>query len=513
VFEPVSLGAPATVSQSPLWSLLEGWFQSEGVAAWDEQVPYFITNSAAAAQIYAELILAFVRDLGPDPEGRPLTILELGTGLGRLGFLLCRELERQRPFFAATRAQPIRLILSDIAKDNLRFWESHPALAPYRAAGSLDFACYNPLRDDVIRLEGSGEVLGPGSLDGPLVVIANYVLCNLPHDEFLIRDHKLQECRIELFQLEPKFSTADRVDIRDVTGRRTYHDPTPYANAAWNGWLDDYGRELAEGAVTLPVGGLTCLERLRGFSRRGLMLLASDRGYTSPQSMAARERHDPDLHQGGFSFMVNLHALGRHFEHGLYLCTTHASSEGVHTLVGAALADKPPLENLQFTFREHLDRVNRINASSLALPLVREGTSPLERARALVAFLQLNLGDPFAVTVCMRSLSEFASNLRGADRRDLLELLADSEEKFYAFPGACKLPHALAHLYFRMGCHEQALPCYDRALAASGHEASLHLFRAVCLQRLGRREEARLGKARAVELDPSLADMDLDFAV
>ena len=509
-----SLGPPAPVSRSPLWELLESFFRTQGVAAWDEAVPYFITNSAAAAQVYAELILAFVRDLGPDPEGRPLTILELGTGLGRLGFLLCRELERQREFFASTRAQPIRLVLSDIAEENVLFWESHPSLAPYAESGMLDFACYNPLRDDAVRLRRSGEILTAGSLDLPLVVLANYVFCSLPHDEFRLENHELQECRVELLRAdEPRFPHPD---IRDVTCQRIYEEVRfpYYSRESWDRLLEGYRQQFSSGAVTVPVGALTALERLQSLSTGGLLLLASDRGYTSAGAMAARPQHDPDVHQGGFSFLVNFNGLGSHFEDGLFLSTSHDSSEGVHTAVGAALpAGTAHLECLRFCFREHLDRVNRINAASLSLSLVREGKSSLQEARALLAFLQLNLGDPYAVTACVRRLIACGTSLRGADRRDLLTLLDGAADSFYAFQGAVKLPHALAHLYRTLGLYERAVESYDRALAEAGNDASLHLFRAVSLQRLGRLDEALVARGRAVELDPTFADLELDYAV
>jgi len=503
-----SLGEPARVSECPLWKIQADYYTHQGVQAWNHAVPYYTTNSVVAARAYAELILAFIRDIGPDPQGQPLTILEIGSGLGRLGFLLCRELERQREFFAATREQPLRLVLSDVVESNVQFWESHPSLT---RCEWLDFACYDPVHDTTLRLRRSGAVIEPGGLSLPLVVLANYVFDTLPHDEFQIRFRRLLECKLQLFRAaEPIFSTEERTDIRDVHWNRTYKtvDTDYYANPEWNALLKQYLKRVTLGAVTIPVGGLACLENFRALSPAGLMLVASDKGYTTTESMAALQHHEYHVHAGCFAHMVNFDALGRGFDR--YLHTTHTTPDGVQTMVGVTLADgQRRFENLEYSFREHLDRESRLNATSKTMSLVCDDQSDMQTARALVAFLRQNLCDANMLAACGKRMLESVRILPPDERGDLEALLEECWEAFYPFPGAVQLPFWIAHLYNALDRPERALEYFDRALEVSGEQGYLHRFRAETLEVLGRAEEAQAAHRRALALDPSLADLQL----
>ena len=504
-----SLGEPAPVSQCPLWKIQEDYYRNQGPEAWNQQIPYYTTNSVVAAQAYAELILAFVRDLGPDPEGRPLTILEIGSGLGRLGFLLCRELERQRRCFAATRKQPIRVILTDITDNNVQFWEGHASMAPYVEQGLLDFAVYHPGRDASLRLRRSGETIEPGSLALPLVAIANYVFDSLPQDEFQVRFRRLLECKLQLFRAaEPIFSDADRTDIRDVFWHRTYKTVQTdyYPNPSWNALLEHYLKKVTLGGITIPVGALSCIDKLRTFSSAGMMLIASDKGYTSLASMASFQHHEYHVHSGCFAHMVNFHALGQTFDN--YLHTSHTTPDGVQTMVGISLpGGRQEFENVEYSFREHLDRESRLNATSKTLPLVCDDQPDMKTARGLVAFLRQNLCDPNILAAAGKRLLETIRILPPEERGDLMSLLEESWETFFPFPGAVQLPFWVAHIYGALERPDKALEYFDRALAITGEQGYLHRFRAETLEVLGRPEEAAVAHRRALELDPSLADL------
>lgn len=442
-----SLGAPARVSRSPLWALLDDFYRSRGVDAWTD-TPYYVTNSAVTAKVYAELILALVRDLG-----RPVTILEIGAGLGRLGHFLSRELERQRGYFGIP---PLRLILSDSAEDNVRFGESH----------RVEFVRYDPLRDDAL----------PFELDTPLVVLANYVFDSLPHDEFQIRFKRLLECQIELFASSPQ-----------PLVHRTYRTVSPdyYPDPAWNALLAGYLKSVMLGAVTIPVGALTVLRKLEALSPEGYALLASDRAYPTIAALAARDRHDFDAHGGGFSYFVNFDALARQFR--IALCTTHTSPKGVHTLAGLNLPGSFP--QFTYAFREHLDREGRINASSDLMALAFEERSQAEEARGLVAFLRENLADPNCVAACARRLLATVRALSTPEQDDLETLLREADASHFAFPGAVDLDYLLARIYAEMSRHDRALIYLERCLARKPRDYQLLCFHARTREWLGYREE------------------------
>ncbi|MEW6284227.1 MAG: hypothetical protein AB1758_36775, partial [Candidatus Eremiobacterota bacterium] len=253
---------PDSISKSGLWKMQEDYYRTMGVRAWDDRTPFYVTNSLVIAEAYAHLILSFLLDFPVDPE-EPLYLLELGTGTGRFGYHLTRELKRKLACFPQTRDVRFTLVMTDVVKDNLRFWEAHERLAPL--GEHLDFALFRPEHENTLKLRKSGKTLE--RVKNPLIVLANYFFDSIRHDEFHCDQGRVEECLIDIVR-KPKLmhSTRHRLDIRDVEVQRTYRpvDPeTRYDNPEWNRILCGYRDTVQAGAVTLPVGGLRSLANLR----------------------------------------------------------------------------------------------------------------------------------------------------------------------------------------------------------------------------------------------------------
>jgi len=136
----------------------------------------------------------------PGSDGsEPLHIVEVGSGHGRLAFLIARELLASRehwPDIELTRSgrAPFKVVLTDFTDSNADFWQHHECLAPLFAAGVAEWGVFNAEVDKAITLQPSGRVISADTpLANPLVGVANYIFDTLRQDAFRVVEGQLQE--------------------------------------------------------------------------------------------------------------------------------------------------------------------------------------------------------------------------------------------------------------------------------------------------------------------------------
>ncbi|HMA37215.1 MAG TPA: SAM-dependent methyltransferase, partial [Chloroflexia bacterium] len=206
---PSILESDQRLSRSRLWQWQRDFFTEQGIAAWRQGiVPHYITSNPFIAQAYARVVLGFLRDSLADTRRpldlrRPVYVIELGGGSGRFAY---HFLQKFLPLWQQSRlhAIPITYVLTDFAARTVAYWQAHPALQPFVAAGVLDFACYDLERDQHLTLLHSGVVLAPGTVANPLVVLANYFFDSLPQDAFCVGDGRLCESLVTLTSPTPE---------------------------------------------------------------------------------------------------------------------------------------------------------------------------------------------------------------------------------------------------------------------------------------------------------------------
>lgn len=212
---------PATpLRSSALWDLQSAFYRGVGVSCWrDNQLPFFVTSNAFVASAYARVVMGYLRDwlaacplppAGPVPPSSRLHVLELGAGHGRLSYLVLRELLE---LWALERGGsgaplPVRFVVTDVAPWGPAFWAQHESLAPFVAAGLLDFAMFDAEAGGPLTLTVSGEVLAASSLRAPVVALANYVFDTLRADNFRCVDGALQQAHAALFSLDAEDAPA-----------------------------------------------------------------------------------------------------------------------------------------------------------------------------------------------------------------------------------------------------------------------------------------------------------------
>src|SRR5262249_47705609 len=159
---------------------------------------------------------------------------------------------------------------------NLDYLHTHPALRPFFESGVLDVARFDVESDREVRLLHSGEVLAPGSVCGPLVVVANYVFDSVRQDAFRVSGGRLFE------SLLPAASAPAAPDTDDETllsQAELKYDEWPvddpyYDDPIWNRILEDYRDRLPDTCFLFPTAALRCIEALRVLSGGPMLLLS-----------------------------------------------------------------------------------------------------------------------------------------------------------------------------------------------------------------------------------------------
>lgn len=460
------LEAPTRLSRSLLWQMQRRYYEEHGPEAFSRLgVPHYITTNPTIAGHYAQVVLGFLRDLpgagsapGALDPGQPLYIVELGAGAGRFAYHFLR---RFGALHAASplRDQPVCYVLSDLSERNLAAWGAHPSLQPFLGATGrlrLDMARFDLERDGAFHLLRSGEVLRPGALRNPLVVLANYIFDSTRQDAFVVRDGRLFEVLVTLRSAAP--AAPDPEDPALLAGLEVGHEERPvqggyYGEAGWDAILEGY-LQLPQACLLFPVSAFACVERLAQLAAGRLLLLAGDKGFTKKESLIGLRPPGLSFH-GSFSFWVNFHALATMVQArgGVALCQEHTARS---LAVCAFLLGEHATgyAETRLAFAEVIGRNGPDDFFTLKKILDGGDGGGAPRGRAadmlapdqVLAVLRLFAFDPDLFTRLAPAL--LAAPPAPALRGDLLQALDRVAEAWYPIPGADAdaLPRLLAQV-------------------------------------------------------------------
>jgi len=505
--EAAFLVEPETrLSRSLLWEAQRRFFVRQGIDAWRHGiVPSYVTNNPALAQGYAAMVLGHLRDLRTTgvvwSAGAPVTILELGAGGGRFAFLFLRAFEA---LLAASplAGTPFRDVMTDFAEANIAFWRGHPALAPFVAAGRLDFARFDAESDGSATLLETGATLGPGNDAAPLIVIANYVFDGLSQDAFALRDGVLMQTLVRLTADAPEID----LDDPDLLGRLQWQftdrplDEEPYAEPSFNRVLDAYRIGFPDGSLLFPSAALRCIDRLAAIGGGRLLLLTGDRGEVHAAYLGGDPIPNLAMH-GSFSLPVNYHAIGVwvRAQGGVGLMTSYRHGS---LAVSAFLLGHDPagLTETRLAFDTAIEQGGPDDFF-----LVRQGLQPQYAAleiRHLLALLRLSGWDPKLVGDCAPALWDRLPGATDAHRAELVQALDKSWARYYDLGEAQDLAFDFGMLLYGLGAYESALARFADSRRLCGEDARTHWNEGMCHAAAGRAAEAGRSLAAAFALDP-----------
>jgi tetratricopeptide (TPR) repeat protein len=513
VFKPAKtiLGQQSRLSESLLWDMQEQFYREAGINAWKQNVPLFITNSAYIAESYAEMVLAFVEDYFEHLDlSEPLTIIELATGPGRFSHHMLKELESKLASFAKYQSVRIRYIMTDFTDSNPTFWEQHERLAPYVEKGMLDFAVFNPLVSDSVTLRVSGEVLAPGSLKNPVIAIANYFFDTIKQDVFRIESKVLKEGLVTLERNLEGVDPESPPQLSEITPVFQYKDLRSdqyYDNPRLNAILKHYRHTIRNGSILFPIGAFQVIQHLEALSNNRLMLISSDKAYTSVEEMTRYYLHDYARHEGAFSYMVNYDAIGQYFlnQSGQYFYT-EGDSLSLQTVCCLKL-DTPEqkFEHLNYLYQHKLNRANVINSVCGAMP-GRDDYGSVDHLQQMLSHIRLNLCDPRVFLTMGQQLVDALPQAVHSQIADLKQLMAQTWKNYYFYPGEVNIPFWFAQIYYGMGEYEKSNASLDDAIHYYGEHEALYFLKGQNYEQLQQWHKARTVYERALAMKPDFIE-------
>lgn len=497
------------LSESLIWDLQRRFYAREGLSAWKPKaVPFYITSNSFTARAYARTVTGFLRDLvaaGRIDRSAPVYLVELAAGSGQFACLFLRRLAELRAQVPALAGLDLRYVMTDFAESNIGAWEGHERLAPFRDQGRLDFAVFDLERDQELRLRRSGVTLAGGAVTNPMVVLANYAFDSTTQDAFQVKDGVLHE------RLARVLSTRQERDLDDpnlLQRIQIRYDLSPVAEGRYDdprlvALLERYRRDYKEASILLPIGAFRCVRAFEAMSGGRLLLLTGDKAVTRDDELA--HGRDPSfyVHAGGcFSFLVNLHALGRYFEEAGG-ASLQVDRRDQRLKVAALLSAFPGVawDETRLAFRQSQEDFGPADYHALVFGLREQNaTVPLQ---AILAQIRLGGWDYELVFSWREPIIKLAPQAPPWQQADLADALERVWEEYY--PIQRDLAFELARMFVVLKRPEQALRFCHESLRSHGPHYLTYLSIGYSCVLLGREAEAVDWIERSLALQPDNA--------
>ncbi|HEY3769605.1 MAG TPA: SAM-dependent methyltransferase [Candidatus Angelobacter sp.] len=506
---PHVLEAGVPLSQSVIWRLQEKFYAQRGLKAWTEDlVPSYITNNPLIAEMYAEIVAAYLEDClahtqkssPPISAENPLRILELGAGTGKFSCLFLRNISAllQEKKIAP---QVIRYCLADCSETLIAEWRANRDLAEFVDAGILEFK--------LVRAAASrtSEESQPQKAGAPLVVIANYVFDSLPQDAFIVAHGNISEALITTTSPANENSTvgAQSLSSLQLSFKNVPVAPDRYADKSWSAILEHYRKSLPAATILFPSAALSLLQELNKSCDGRMMVLAADKGFTREDELAfSQGTPSMEFHGGGhcFSQQVNFDAFARYFWSiggEALLPQKHFSALNI-----CAFLQHPPAHEFSATRKAYEHAVNGFGPDDL-FTLMSWMNAHLEETSVLQAMTVLRL-TRWDTTAFLRLFPIIARQLRTvtAERHDLRQAVLNTWANRYP------VTHSENVLAFNCGVVLLELRYFAEGLAMFktseqdfGRSATTSYNLGLCAQGLGHSAEALDYMIDACNLDPT----------
>ncbi|MFC4273225.1 hypothetical protein GQF03_08545 [Sneathiella chungangensis] len=492
------------LSRSPIWELQRSYYENLGIDAWQpNMVPNYVTTNPFIARAYGKVIEGFLEDFAAGARAKgsdePHYILELGAGSGRFAYSFLRH------FFSpeATelrRKRNIVYVMTDISRANIGFWERHPQLRPFVDAGVLDFAHLDVVKEHPIRLLISDRIITPGSLATPLSVIANYVIDSIPHDLYSVRDGVLMARKV-CHRIDTAGDNID--DIVRNTEFDYVEEPTGadiYENADWNRIVESYRQVKGGINFSLPVGGLTAIDRLSALTSGPMFWLAGDFG---AMDLSVLKEMGPRkvARNGTYSLHVNFHAMAAYVTHrkGRVFTPGHAKS----SLEMAGFLMNPGRKkvlHLAHRFKAHI----RDNGPDeyFMLKKIAEVNFSGHSLGHILALLRMGHGDIKMFRGCLDALTDALRGAGAFEKKSVAEELVKVDEAHFRCDRTTDPALVILPILMHLEAMKEAQLVLERNRATLEATPEGTTIMSEVLIKAGRRHEAAAILNRLIQREP-----------
>jgi len=494
-------------AQSLLWDIQQAYYADKGIQAWrEDELPHYVTSNPTVASSYAEIVLACWRDqqrlaAGSKTGDEPLYICELGSGSGRFAYHFLRRLTR---LCEQTGVSPTSFcyVLTDVVERTLAFWRRHPRFQAYFERGMLDLAFFDVNQSDRLQLQQSGRTIAAGSLERPLVAVANYLFDSIPQELFYFDDQRGYQCLVSLLTEEdPKTLPMDQL-VAHLQVKYDYQELTeaPYPEPYLQQLLETYRHELTDTHLLFPVAGLRCLENLKALSKKGLLLLSADKGSHRFSDLRGRKPPTVVSHDGCFSLSVNYHAFKACCEQsgGLALFPNHYHHLNVGYLL--LLDEAENYTETRGAYQRHVQEFGPDEFYSISKH-ARQNITEMS-TRDVLAYLRLSYYDAHLFTHYQPRLLALIPELGFRDREALIDAVDKVWDMYFPLGEKQDLACDIANLLCEMEQYARALIYFERSIQIYGEHTGALYSMAVCYRSLEQHQQAKTMLQNVVERDP-----------
>lgn len=429
----------SSLSKSIIWEKMQEYYEELGPNAWQENlVPYQITSNKLLAHLYVTLIKAHLYN---NPQEK-FYILELGAGHGKFSYYILKFLE----FFNINN---FLYIISDISQQNIDYWQQHPKLQQYILNKKIDFAKYDPSKDNNIYLINAKITIQQKFLNHSVFVIANYIFDTLKHDAFQIKDDQLFATNIiikhkNISKKSFKFNNLSYSYCHEKINTNYYEQQN------YNNILSIYKQQLHNGSFLLPIGALQAIDNIKKFSDNVIFLVA-DKGNTCLSEFTDIENPNIAEH-GSISLMVNFHAIQQFFNiiGGDSILMPNNNSD---LQIGCFSTNKVNTL-LKITANNILYDINPQNLISILY--IEDNITKWKNLDQILAVLAISKWDPDLFYDLSEQLSNFIDktinnkNFNVEQEKAILQGIALVWEYFFKLEKNQDLPFVLANIYYSL---------------------------------------------------------------
>lgn len=495
------------LSESIIWKMLENFYDTASISAWNK-IPFYPTSNPFIAEAYAEQIVAFLKDYRQHiVSDEPVYIIEMASGSGCFSFYVLQDLQVKLSYFEELKKINLKYVMTDFTDNNVSSWQKNPRLKPFVDAGLLEFAVFRPDSDQSLETRPSGLKLHAGTVHNPVIAIANYFFDSIKQDAFQIQNGVLHEVRntfsCDSDQLPdegyPPFEVLRKTESYQVVNGKYYEEQV------LNDVLEKYIASGKDCSVLIPYGAFDCLRNLRAMSGDNVVLISSDKGFTDENYVDGLREQTFLTHHGIFSYSVNYDAIKKYFQLlGGEGITTTDDNLSVSTAVNFLLKHKVPLEESRYYFKEKVDKQNLGNylyfMQDLLTSVKPEKTNEL--LRACLGYIQLSNYCPIVFCLAAPRIYAAIETINPYQQQRLLQMLPKVRAKFYSVQQQFDVFYWIGRMYYGLDLYEQALVAFEESLNVFGSTSSSLYYIAACNEVKGEYERALKFYNQTLELEP-----------
>ena len=491
-------------SKSILWKSMRHYYATQGVNAWTGAVPYYVTSHPVMANIYAQMIVQTLLDWQaehPEQCNEPFIVVELAAGCGKLSHLLLHELNNCMKRYQLD-SHCLRYIMTDFAEENIRFWQQQPQLQSHVQSGMLDFAQLDLENFSELHCMNQGpRINSKERTKTPMIVLGNYILDTLPADIMKLENGRIYESIVSVSVNDGKDNINDLLNDSGITLKHKNIELTlPRYSQKIDQALQQHIQKGDDGYFFFPNVALKAIEQLESFSDAGIVLLASDKGYSQRHELAGLEFPKLTFH-GSFSIMVNFVSIADWFtQFEKNTIFRQERRAGISTFYACNIFNSGECNRVTNSANEHILKMSNGDFYMIYRGFIE--TLDGQSANAMIAFLAFAQWDEYIFNKIHHALKNKIKSAHPSSKKFLQQQLPEIMQHHYNMPNSTDTYFNLGLMAMALKDYIQANTFFSKSTEHYGEQSSVYFNMGLCAYFIGDKQQAQDHFKRSHELNP-----------